>query len=112
MSRRAAAKPIVRRALADLDIAEAIDHYLADSAQAALGFVDALEGAFAHIARSPATGSPRYAHELNLPGLRFWACTRYPQLVFYVERADDIEVWRVLHASRDIPHWLRDSGPE
>jgi toxin ParE1/3/4 len=46
---------------------------------------------------------------LNLPGLRFWACTRNPQLVFYVERADDIEVWRVLHASRDIPHWLRDS---
>jgi toxin ParE1/3/4 len=109
VSRRSAVKPIVRRALADLDIAEAIDHYLAESSQAALGFVDALENAFAHIAKAPATGSPRYAHELNLPGLRFWACTRYPQLVFYVERTDDIEVWRVLHASRDIPHWLRDS---
>jgi toxin ParE1/3/4 len=112
VSWRAAAKPIVRRALADLDIAEAIDHCLAQSTQAALGFVDALESAFAHIAKAPAIGSPRYAHELNLPGLRFWACTRYPQLVFYVERADAIEVWRVLHASRDIAHWLRDGEPE
>ena len=24
----------------------------------------------------------RYAHELNLPGLRFWPLARYPHLVF------------------------------
>jgi toxin ParE1/3/4 len=59
VSWRGPVKPIVRRALADLDIAEAIDHDLAESAQAAFGFVDALESAFAHIAKAPATGSPR-----------------------------------------------------
>ena len=89
-------------------MAEAIDHYLAESPSAALGFVEALEAVYEHIRRAPATGSPRYAHELNLPGLRFWPCKRYPHLVFYVERARSIEVWRVLHGKRDIPRWLQD----
>jgi toxin ParE1/3/4 len=74
--------------------------------QAALGFIDALEQAYVHIGRHPATGSPRYAHELNLPGLRSWSLTRYPHLVFYIEREDHIDVWRVLHGQRDIPAWL------
>ena len=60
--------------------------------------------------RTPITGSPRYAHELNLPGLRSWPCKRYPYLVFYVELADSIDVWRVLHTRRDTPRWLHDGG--
>ena len=48
-----------------------------------------------------------YAHELNLPGLRFWPLARYPHLVFYVERPQPIEVWRVLHGQRDIPAWMQ-----
>ena len=108
MSRRAA-KPLIRRTRADADVTEAIDHYLVESRTAAIRFVDALEAAYEHIRRAAATGSPRYAHELNLPGLRFWPCKRFPYLVFYVERDDSIEVWRVLHSSRDIPHWLQDA---
>ena len=101
------AKPIVPRSEANQDVDEAIDHYLSESAeQAALGFIDALERAYAHIARHPATGSPRYAHELNIPGLRSWPLTRYPYLVFFVEREDHIDVWRVLHGQRYIPAWL------
>ncbi len=75
-------------------------------------FVDeqvAFEKACAHTGRHPATGSPRYAHELNLPGLRTWSLARYPHLVFYTERSDHIDVWRVLHGQRDIPAWM--SGP-
>lgn len=102
-------KPIVARALAAQDIDEAITWYLAEGApQAALGFIDALERAYAHIARQPATGSPRYAHALDLPGLRCWPLTRYPYLVFYIERAQTIDVWRVLHGQRDIPAWLQE----
>jgi toxin ParE1/3/4 len=97
-------KPVVARALASHDIDEIIAWYLGESAeQAAYGFIDALEHAYAHISRHPATGSPRYAHELNLPGLRCWSLTRYPYLVFYLERPDHIDVWRVLHGTRDIP---------
>lgn len=60
---------------------------------AALGFINALEQAYAHISRHPATGSPRYAQELNLPSLRTWPLARYPQFVFYVERTDHIDAW-------------------
>ena len=100
-------KPIVPRELANHDINEIIGYYLGESAeQAAYGFIDALEEAYAHIGRHPATGSPRYAQELNLPGLRFWPLSRYPHLVFYVERPDHIDVWRVLHGKQDIPQWM------
>lgn len=100
-------KPVNPRAQANRDVEEAIDHYVGEKARpAALGFVEALEAAYAHIGRYPAAGSPRYAHELDLPELRFWPLTNYPYLVFYVERADHIDVWRVLHAQRDIPAWL------
>ena len=105
-------KPVVPRALANLDVDAAIGHYLGKGAeQAALGFIDALERAYAHIARHPAAGSSFYAHELNLPGLRFWPLVRYPHLVFYVECHDRIDVWRVLHGSRDIPSWMRPDDP-
>jgi toxin ParE1/3/4 len=99
------AEPVVPREQANRDIDEIIDHYLNEQAeQAAIGFVDALEQAYLHIGRHPDTGSPRYAHELNLPGLRSWALRRYPYLVFYVECTDHIDVWRVLHGIGIFPH--------
>ena len=103
------AKPVVPRELANRDIDDAIAYYLSEGAeQAAFGFIDALEQAYAHIGRHPATGSPRYAHELNLPGLRFSPRARYPHLVFYIERPQHIDVWRVLHGQRDIPAWMQE----
>jgi len=74
------------------------------------GFIDALEQAYGHLSRNAATGSPRYAHELGLAGLRAWPLTAYPYLVFYLERDDHIDVWRVLHTRRDIP--VRMTEPE
>ena len=103
------AKPVVPRELANRDIDEAIANYLGEGAeQAALRFIEALERAYANIGRHPASGSPRYAHALNLPGLRFWPLARYPHLVFYVERPEHIDVWRVLHGQRDIPAWMQE----
>lgn len=102
-------KPVVPRELAKRDVDEAIEHYLSeDAAEAALGFIDALERAYTHIIRHPSSGSPRYAHELNLPGLRSWPLTRYPYLLFYVEQPDHVDVWRVLHSQRDIPAWMAE----
>ena len=100
-------KPVVPRALASRDVDQAIDHYLDEGGErVGLGFIDALEKAYRHIARHPASGSPRYAQELDLPGLRVWPLKRYPHLVFYVERDDHIDVWRVLHSQRDLPAWM------
>ena len=100
-------KPVIPRALTNRDVDDAIAWYLNENApQAALGLVDALEQAYAQIARHPALGPTRHGYELNLPGLRSWRLKRYPYLVFYVERDDHIDVWRVFHAERDIPAWL------
>lgn len=102
-------KPVIPRELANRDVDEAIAYYLDEGAdQAALSFIDALERAYAHIGRHPASGSSRYAHELNLPGLRFWPLTRFPHLVFYIEHTDHVDVWRVLHGQRDIPAWMHE----
>lgn len=102
-------KRIVPRELANRDVEEAIDHCLVEaSAKVAMGFVDELEKAHTHIARQPASGSPRYAHQLGLADLRFWPLGRYPYLVFYVERDKHIDIWRVLHEQRDIPAWMNE----
>jgi toxin ParE1/3/4 len=101
------AKPVVPRARARRDVEETLAHYAeAAGDKVALAFVDALEAAYRHIARHGASGSPRYAHELDLPGLRCWRLRRFPHLIFYVERDDHIDVWRVLHAHRDVPAWM------
>lgn len=104
------AKAVVPREQANRDVDEIIAYYLGErAAHAALGFIDALEQAYTHIGRHPGTGSPRYAHELNLSGLRTWSLTGYPYWVFYVERPDHVDIWRVLHEQRDIPAWMRDA---
>ena len=101
-------RPVVLRALAHADIEAAVDHYASEAGEAvALGFIEALEAAFAHIARHPDSGSPRYALELDLSGLRSWPLALYPYLVFYVVNPNAIDVWRVINARRDIPEWLR-----
>ncbi|MDF0491083.1 type II toxin-antitoxin system RelE/ParE family toxin [Sphingobium sp. H39-3-25] len=107
------AKAVVPRAQAHRDVEDAIDHYAREAgADIALGFVEALEAAYRWIGEHPGTGSPRYAHELDLPGLRHRSLGRFPYLVFYVERADHIDVWRVLDARRDIPEWLHVSDDQ
>lgn len=104
-------KPVRLRLVARQDIDGAIDHYLAEAGRdIAFGFIAALEAALEHMGRHPATGSPRHGHDLALPGLRSWPLRRYPYLIFYIEGADHLDVWRVLHAERDIPASLR--GPD
>ena len=101
-------KPVVLREQAQRDIDKAIEHYLSEAGPAAaLDFVDALEDARRQIGERPASGSPRHAHELDLPGLRFKSVGKLPFLVFYVERDAEIDVWRVLHGARDIPAWMQ-----
>lgn len=102
-------KPVIPRELAGKDAEDAVDYYLREAGdQVALGFIESLQKTYDYVGRHPQTGSPRYAHELNLPGLRMWPLKRYPYLVFYVEQDNHIDVWRVLNSHRDIPLWLRD----
>lgn len=100
-------KPVVLRESARRDIDEAIEHYIAEAGPSvALDFIDAIENASRKIGDQPGAGSPRYAHELDIPGLRFWAAGKFPHLIFYVENEREVDVWRVLHGARDIPSSL------
>jgi toxin ParE1/3/4 len=76
----------------------------------ALRFAEAVRDTLMAIIGRPGIGSPRYAGPLNLLGLRSHPTRRFPYLVFYVERPDRIEVWRVLHAQRDIPAYFSEAG--
>lgn len=106
-------KPIVPREQANRDVEDAVDHYLKEAGnRVALGFIDALERAYNHISRHPGSGSARYSVELSLAGLRAWPLRGFPHIVFYVEGPDDVDVWRVLHGTRDIPAWMRETARE
>lgn len=103
------AKPAVLRPAAILDVEEATAYYVQEGGTAlATRWIAAFESALGHIGSHPATGSPRHAAVLDLPGLRFRPVTRFPYLVFYLECDDHLDVWRVLHGQRDIPAWLTE----
>ena len=103
-------KQAVPRPEAQRDIDEAVDYYLREAGvEAAMGLIDSIQKAYLHLSRYPQTGSSRYAHELDLPGLRMWPLRRYPFLVFYLEQPDALDIWRVLNSQRDIPTWLVNS---
>ncbi|WP_280264470.1 type II toxin-antitoxin system RelE/ParE family toxin [Nocardia wallacei] len=106
-------KPVIPRARAALDVEAAIDFYLATDAEPpALGLIDALQATYRLIGMHPGVGSPRFGHELDIPGLRSRALARFPYTVFYLEREDHVDVWRVLHRSRDIPELMRGLDKE
>lgn len=92
------------RSRAASDIDDAIAYLRGNAGEVvALGFVDALENGINHITRSPNAGSLRLAYELGIPELRAWGVRRFPYLIFYVALGDRVDIWRVLHTSRDIP---------
>ncbi|MBB3954032.1 type II toxin-antitoxin system RelE/ParE family toxin [Novosphingobium sediminicola] len=101
--------PVVPRARALEDIEQAVDHYAQEAGpDTAYAFIDALEQAYGFIAAAPGAGSTRWAHDLNLPGLRTVRLKGFPWLVFYMGFATHIDVWRVLHVRRDMAAWMDD----
>lgn len=100
-------KPVIPRAKARQDVEDAVDWYVVQHApDAALRLIDSLEQTFAFIADHPAAGSPRHGEVLDIPGLRSWKLEDFPYLVFYIETAACIDVWRVLHERQDVPDKL------
>jgi toxin ParE1/3/4 len=102
---------VVLREKARDDLEQAIDWLTAEAGQGtAHAFVDAVQAATRRIAERPATGSPRWAHELDLPGLRSVRVKGHDWLIFYIARDGHIDVWRVLHGARDIGFALDETG--
>ena len=104
------AKRIIRSEAARGDERDAVAYYAREAGlDVSLRFVDALNDGYRTIGDRPGIGSPRLGNQLKLPGLRSRKLARFPFLIFYVERPAHIDVWRVLHAKRDIPATLQDS---
>lgn len=100
-------KQVIRSAQAQSDVQEALAYYQLEAPHAVDAFLNALQRAVAHIQRAPGTGSPRYAIELNMPGLRFWLLSKFPYGLFYLEQDDQLLVIRMVHMAQDIPASLR-----
>lgn len=104
-----AARLVQLRERAAADIDRAADYYLSEAGtDIALRFVDAVERSINRIGRSPGSGSLRFAYELEIPDLRARAVDRFPFLAFYVVSDEAVDVWRILHTSRDIPAAIVD----
>jgi toxin ParE1/3/4 len=97
-------KPVDLRRRAHADIESAVEHYAREvDAALALRFVDALEQTLKHLGRHPLTGSLRWSYELDIPEVRTWPVRGFPYVVVYLDREDNVDVWRVLHTHRDLP---------
>lgn len=93
---------VIPRERANRDVDEAVDFYLRSAGETvALALIDDLERAHAHLAQHPSSGGPRVAYELGLPGLRDWSLTQHPFVIFYMERTDHIDIWRVVQRVED-----------
>ena len=104
-----AAKPVQFRDLATLDLESASSYYVSEADVAtAIRFVDAVEATARRIGRNPRLGSLRFAYELSVPDLRVVAVGKFAYLLFCLERESHVEVWRLLHTSRDIPASLQE----
>jgi toxin ParE1/3/4 len=82
------------------------DHfaYIAENnLAAALQFFDSARLMIAQLAKMPGTGSLYLVENSRLQGLRKWAVKDFRKyLIFYFEHDSDIEVVRILYATRDI----------
>jgi toxin ParE1/3/4 len=95
---RVSQRPRARR-----DVVDHAVYISAGNLEAAERFLDAVERAFAFLAKNPEIGSPRHCQNPRLVGLRMWPIRGFRKyLVFYCPRADGIEVVRVLRGERDI----------
>lgn len=101
-------KPVRLREVAESDIEQAFSYYLREAGSGvAIAFIAALDAVWAQLESHPASGSPRYAEQLDLPGLRASLTERFPYVALYVERDDYIDVLRLLHQQQDIPAHLQ-----
>lgn len=64
-------KAVVPHEQANRDVDDAVAYYPSEATETvALGFIAVLEQAHSNVGHHPVTASPRYAHEINLLGLR------------------------------------------
>ena len=99
-------RQVVVHARAKRDIDEALAFYDREAPHLVPAFIDALQTAVESIRETPGASSPRWAHELDWPGLRSLALGEFPWSVFFLEQAKQLAIIRALHHSRDLASLL------
>ena len=87
---------------AEQDIKAAARYYAIERAAVANLFLHEVKRATSRIEEMPAIGSPHFAVELDVEGLRAYPLRNFPYLLFYFEYDDHIDLVRVLHSHRDV----------
>jgi toxin ParE1/3/4 len=95
-------KPAALRPQARRDRQDEIRYYrIKASSQVAKNLVAASRLALEQLQQNPGMGSPRIGQILDIPGLRSWSLSGFPLLWFYFERADHLDVVRLLGERQD-----------
>ena len=102
-------KPALLRPQALRDQQGEVRHYREEGGpRLALKVVRATQEALDRIESHPAIGSPALGRLLDIPGLRTWRISGFPLLWCYVERADHVDVIRLLGQRQDLAAVLGD----
>lgn len=102
-------KRLFLRPRAQDDLTQAGEYYrTAGSDALAARMVDASLAALDVVAGQPGIGSPRLGHVCEIPGLRSRRVHGFPMQWFYFDRADLIDVVRLLGDRQDIIRILTD----
>ena len=78
-------------------------------ARLAVKVVKATNEALDQVELEPGMGSPKLGKLLGTPGLRTWRVAKFPLLWCYFERADHLDVVRLLGERQDIAAILGDA---
>jgi toxin ParE1/3/4 len=96
-------KPALLRPQAERDREAEIRYYRKEGGTSlALKLVASTGTALDQIELEPGIGSPTLGKTLGIPELRSWRVTGFPLLWFYFERADHLDVVRLLGEHQDI----------
>jgi toxin ParE1/3/4 len=87
---------------AQRDVEKAVLYYASQNLSASQLFIEEYKAEVSSIEKMPGMGSPRFAHELDIAGLRACSLESFPYLIFYIEHPSFIDIIRVLHSSRDV----------
>lgn len=103
-------KPAVLRPQALRDQQDEVRYYrLQAGSRVAVKVAKATEAALDQMELEPGIGSPTLGKALGIPGLRTWRVSRFPLLWCYFERADHLDVVRLLGERQDMAGILSGS---
>ena len=95
--------PVRLRTAAEQDVVAHAEYIQRDSLDAALRFLDAVDAAFSRLSQNPGIGGACRFAKPHYAGMRVWPVPGFRKyLIFYRVSAEDIEVIRILHGTRDL----------